>query len=79
MLFRSTIFDDYTMADMMSGFTNDVILIVFGTDIFAVAFIRSGIVDLISRALLKISNNNERRLILLISIFSAAISSMLNN
>jgi len=74
-----TIFDDYTMADMMSGFTNDVILIVFGTDIFAVAFIRSGIVDLISRALLKISNNNERRLILLISIFSAAISSMLNN
>lgn len=65
--------------EIMSGFTNDIVLIIFGTEIFGIAFNESGLSAVTSDIIIKIAKGNEKKLILTAGIISAVLSAFLNN
>lgn len=68
-----------TVSEVMSGFTSDIFLLIFGTEVFGVAFNESGLSYIVSKFIVNISKNRERRLILIAGIISALLSAFLNN
>ncbi len=68
-----------TPTEMMSGFTNDIVLIVFGTEILGTAFNESGVSSKISKLIIKITKENEKKLILFAGLIAAVLSAFLNN
>ena len=76
--------DACTAAEALSGFTNDIVLIVFGTEIFGIAFHESGLDTLIVRFIQKYSKGKgpdelTKRIILLAGTIAAIMSAFLNN
>lgn len=65
-------------AEMMVGFTNDIVLIVFGTEIFGVAFQESGLSAKLSELIVRFSKSNEGSVILIAGLAAALLSAFLN-
>lgn len=68
-----------SMTDIMSGFTSDIVLLIFGTEIFGLAFNESGLASIIAKFILKASNGKEKRVILIAGFIAALLSAFLNN
>lgn len=73
-----------TVQEVFAGFTNDVILIVFGTEILGIACQESGLASLMAKVSRKIPFGKsklryEKKLVLILGIMSAFISAILNN
>ena len=64
---------------MMAGFTNDIVLIVFGTEIFGIAFRESGLSAKTSERIVRLSRRSERSVILIAGATAALLSAFLNN
>jgi anion transporter len=70
--------------EAFSGFTNDIIFIVFGTEIYGIAFQESGLDTLIVRFIQRHSKGKEsdeitKRIIILSGTIAAVMSAFLNN
>ncbi len=63
----------------MTGFTNDIVLIVFGTEIFGIAFRESGLSAKTADMIVRLSKRNERSVILIAGLTAALLSAFLNN
>ena len=63
----------------LSGFTNDIVLIVFGTEIFGVAFFECGLGGLIASWIIRFSQGKEKRVIVTAGCTAAILSAFLNN
>ena len=73
-----------TAVEAFSGFTSDIVFIVFGTEIFGIAFHESGLDTLIVRFIQKHSKGDTsdvvtRRIIILAGTIAAVMSAFLNN
>lgn len=68
-----------TLQDAFSGFANDIILIVFGTEIFGIAYQESGLSNLTARKIAELSKGKEKRIIFFAGLISAFLSAFLNN
>ncbi len=68
-----------TAEEACSGFTNDVVLLIFGTEVLGIAFRESGLSFATARLIMRFSGGNERRIILIGGIIAAALSAFLNN
>ncbi|MCR4760952.1 MAG: anion permease, partial [Oscillospiraceae bacterium] len=66
-------------SEMMAGFTNDIVLIVFGTEIFGIAFQESGLSAKTSELIVRLSGRNERSVIIIAGLTAALLSAFLNN
>lgn len=73
------LFDVCSAQDAFSGFTNDIIFIVFGTEIFGIAFQESGLSTIVADSVIKYSHGKEKRIILIGGIFAAVLSAFINN
>lgn len=78
------IFKVCSVGEAFSGFTNDITLIVFGTEIFGIAFQESGLDILTARFIQKYSKGKgsdviTRRIIILAGTIAALMSAFLNN
>ena len=66
-------------SEMMAGFINDIVLIVFGTEIFGIAFQESGLSAKTSELIVRLSGRNERSVIIIAGLTAALLSAFLNN
>lgn len=66
-------------AKALVGFTNDIVLIVFGTEIFGVAFFECGLGSAIAKRIISLSHGKERRVIIISGCAAAIMSAFLNN
>lgn len=64
---------------VVSGLTNNLVLIIFGMSIIGSAMQHSGAADLVGRNILKISHNNERLLIIELCLIAAIMSAFMNS
>ena len=63
----------------LAGFTNDIVLIIFGTEIFGAAFYECGLGSLVASYIIKLSNGKEKRVIVIAGCSAAILSAFLNN
>lgn len=73
------LFDVCSLSDVLNGFTSDTILLLFSISIVSEAMFVSGAAAMIGKAVVKFSGNDERRLILISTTFSAVLSAFLTN
>ncbi|MBR1592449.1 MAG: anion permease [Ruminococcus sp.] len=78
------IFKACTVQEAFSGFTSDIVFIVFGTEIFGIAFQESGLSTLTARFIRNHSNGSNsavktRKIIVVGGTIAAVLSSFLNN
>lgn len=78
------IFNTCTVGEAFSGFTNDIVLIVFGTEIFGIAFQESGLDILTVKFIQKYSKGDNasvviKRIIIIAGTIAAILSAFLNN
>lgn len=73
-----------SLQDAFSGFTNDIVFIILGTELFGIACQKSGLASMVSDFICNnIRGNNEkavmRRIIFVLGIVAAVLSAFLNN
>ena len=68
-----------TVTEAFSGFTNDIILLIFGTEVLGIAFQESGLSLTTAKYIMRFSGGSERKIILIGGIIAAALSAFLNN
>lgn len=68
-----------TVPEAFAGFTNDIVLVVFGTEIFGIAYQESGLSILTARKITVLSRGKEKNIIIVAGIIAAALSAFLNN
>ena len=68
-----------TVTDVFSGFTNDIILLIFGTEILGIAFQESGISFATAKYIMRFSGGSELKIILIGGIIAIVLSAFLNN
>jgi len=68
-----------TVPEAFAGFTNDIVLVVFGTEIFGIAYQESGLSILTARKITALSRGKEKNIIIVAGIIAAALSAFLNN
>lgn len=73
------LFDVCSLSDVLNGFTSDTILLLFSISIVSEAMFVSGAATMIGKAVVRLSKNDERRLILISTAFSAILSAFLTN
>ncbi len=73
------IFKVLTPAEAFVGFTSDIVLIVFGTEIFGIAFLESGLAHLVGDFISRVSKGNEKKIIIIAGLIGAGLSAFLNN
>lgn len=78
------VFKTCTVQEAFSGFTNDIVFIVFGTEIFGIAFQESGLNTLTVRFIQKHSNGKNsaeitKKIIIVGGTIAAVLSAYLNN
>lgn len=73
------VFDICSLQEAFSGFANDITLIVFGTEIFGIAFHESGLSRLTAKKIIALSKGKEKRIIIFAGLIAAALSAFLNN
>ena len=67
------------VSEAFSGFSNSIVLLVFGMMVVGIAMQDTGIAKLIGKQVLKVAKNNERLFILFAGVTSAILSSFLSN
>ena len=65
--------------EAFKGFTNDVVFIVLGTEIFGIAFLESGLAHIVAGFITKVSAGKEKGVIVVAGTIAAALSAFLNN
>ena len=68
-----------TVRQSMAGFTNDIVLILFGTEIFGTAFFECGLGAAVAKRIISLSKGRERRVIIIAGCVAAVMSAFLNN
>lgn len=68
-----------TMSEAFSGFSNSIVLLVFGMMVVGIAMQDTGIARLIGEKVTKLSNKNERLFIFIAGLTSAILSTFLSN
>ena len=68
-----------TVTDAFSGFTNDIILLIFGTEVLGIAFQESGLSLATAKHIMRFSGGSERKIILIGGMIAALLSAFLNN
>ena len=63
----------------LAGFTNDIVLIIFGTEIFGAAFYECGLGSFVASYIIRLSRGNEKRVIVIAGCTAAILSAFLNN
>ncbi|MBQ8961620.1 MAG: anion permease [Ruminococcus sp.] len=69
----------FPLAKALGGFTNDIVLIVFGTEIFGIAFFDCGLGSAAASRILSLSKGKEKRIIIIAGCIAALMSAFLNN
>ncbi|MGH7566154.1 MAG: SLC13 family permease [Gemmatimonadota bacterium] len=62
-----------------AGFGSDTVLMILGLLIMAAALLRTGVVEMVSRAILRRAGSDPRRLMLLVTVSAAVLSSFISN
>jgi di/tricarboxylate transporter len=68
-----------TTEQALSGFGSDAVLMIFGLLVMSAALLRTGVVDLVGRELLRRSGTDPRRLLVWILVSVAFLSAFLSN
>lgn len=68
-----------TVQQSMAGFTNDIVLILLGTEIFGAAFFECGLGSAVAKQIIRLSKGRERRVIIIAGCVAAVMSAFLNN
>ncbi|MBN1180367.1 MAG: SLC13 family permease [Anaerolineae bacterium] len=62
-----------------AGFGNSAVMMIFGLFILTAALVRTGVVDMVGRAIYKFTGDNSRRLLGVIMAGAAALSAVMSN
>ncbi len=73
------LFDVCSFSEAFSGFSNSIVILVFGMMVVGDAMFNSGVAQTIGRKVMQIAGNNERKFILIAGIASAVLSAFLAN
>jgi anion transporter len=68
-----------TLPVAMTGFTNDLVFLVAGMEIVGIALMKSGLANVVGRAVLKASKNDEKRLMIISFCIAAVMSAFMSN
>ena len=68
-----------TLPKAMTGFSHDIVFLVIGMDVASQALLKVGVADLIGRAIMKASQDNEKRLMIVSFLAASLIGWVLNN
>ncbi|MCR5600949.1 MAG: anion permease [Ruminococcus sp.] len=71
--------DICSVTEAFAGFSNDIVLVVFGTEIFGIAYQESGLSRLTARKITALSKGKEKNIIIAAGVIAAALSAFLNN
>ena len=66
-------------AQAFAGFSSDAAIMIFGLLVFAAAWVRTGVVDLIGKAIFRLAGDRPARLLALIATAAATLSSFISN
>ncbi len=67
-----------SLQEIMTGFTNDITLILFGMGIFGEAMFESGLSHVLGTAIVKLSGGRERRLVMVAGLSAALLGGFIN-
>jgi len=67
------------LREAFAGFGSDAVIMIFGLFVLTAALVRTGVVDMVGRAILHRTGENPRRLLAVIMLTSAALSAFMSN
>ncbi len=73
------VFDILTPQEALSGFSNDVVIMMIGLFIVGGAIFQTGLAKMISSRILKLAGNSETKLFLLVMLVTSAIGAFVSN
>lgn len=73
------LFDVCTFSQAFSGFSNSIVILVFGMMVIGDAMFNSGVAQIVGRKVMQFAGNNERKFILIAGATSAVLSAFLAN
>jgi di/tricarboxylate transporter len=66
-------------AQALDGFSSDTVILIFGLLLFTAALVRTGVVDMVGRFVLRLAGDRPGRLSAVIAIVAAALSAFISN
>lgn len=73
------VFDILTPAEALSGFSNNVVVMMIGLFVVGGAIFQTGLAKMISSKLMKLAGNSETKLFLLVMLVTSAIGAFVSN
>jgi len=65
--------------EAFAGFSSDTVIVILGLLLLTTALLRTGVIDLVGRAILRHVGTNPRRLLVMITMAAAGLSSFMSN